>query len=40
MVTAALAKVAVHKKIEDVVCPFEINTIEELLSEINCKKSF
>ena len=38
MVTAVLAKVAVHKKVEGVVCPFEITTIDELLSEINCKE--
>ncbi|MFJ7949987.1 saccharopine dehydrogenase NADP-binding domain-containing protein [Lysinibacillus sp. NPDC096418] len=38
MVTAALAKVAVQKKIEGVVCPFEITNIDELLTEINCIK--
>jgi len=37
MVTAVLAKVTVHKKIEGVVCPFEIIDLNELLSEINCK---
>ncbi|MFJ7735304.1 saccharopine dehydrogenase NADP-binding domain-containing protein [Lysinibacillus sp. NPDC097287] len=38
MVTAALAKVAVHKKIEGVVYPFEITNIDELFAEINCKE--
>lgn len=37
MVTAALAKVTVHKKIKGVVFPFEIIDLDELLSEINCK---
>lgn len=37
MVTAALAKVAIHKKITGVVFPFEITDIDEILSEINSK---
>ncbi|MEG0259063.1 MAG: saccharopine dehydrogenase NADP-binding domain-containing protein [Lysinibacillus sp.] len=37
MVTAALAKIAVHKKIKGVVCPFEITNVEEILAEIDCK---
>lgn len=37
MVAAALAKIAVHKKIKGIVCPFEITDIEEILAEIDCK---
>ncbi|MFJ8260715.1 saccharopine dehydrogenase family protein [Rummeliibacillus sp. NPDC094406] len=37
MVTAVLAKVTVHKKLNGIVFPFEIIDLDELLSEINCK---
>lgn len=37
MVTAALAKITIHKKVKDVVFPFEITNIAEILSVINCK---
>ncbi|WP_397538587.1 saccharopine dehydrogenase family protein [Rummeliibacillus pycnus] len=37
MVTAVLAKIAVHKKLKGLVFPFEIIDLDELLSEINCK---
>lgn len=37
LVTAALAKIAINKKIEGVVLPFEIADLDEILSEIDCK---
>ncbi|MEH7456695.1 saccharopine dehydrogenase NADP-binding domain-containing protein [Bacillus sp. JJ1127] len=37
MVTAALAKIAVNKKITGVVFPSELTSVDEILSEINCK---
>lgn len=38
MVTAALAKIAIHKKFTGVVFPFEITDIDEILTEINCNE--
>ncbi|MFJ8527969.1 hypothetical protein [Bacillus sp. NPDC094106] len=37
MVTAALAKIAVNKKIKGIVFPFELTSVDEILSEMNCK---
>lgn len=36
MITASLAKIASRKNIKGVVCPLEITTLEEILSEIKC----
>lgn len=36
MVTASLAKIAQHKNVKGVVCPFEVTSLDELLSVINC----
>lgn len=36
MVTAALAKIAVDKKIKGMVFPFELTDVDEILSEMNC----
>ena len=37
MVTAALARIAIHKQVKGVVFPFEITNIDEILTEINGK---
>ncbi|GGM41418.1 hypothetical protein GCM10011351_29490 [Paraliobacillus quinghaiensis] len=36
MVTASLAKIALLKKVKGIVCPFELTSLEELLSVMNC----
>ncbi len=36
MVTAALAKIAFQKSVKGIVCPFEITSLDELLTVINC----
>lgn len=38
MMTAALTKLTLEKEVEGIVCPFEITTLDELLSVINCPK--
>lgn len=35
-VTAALAKISLNKKVKGVLCPFEITSLEELISVIDC----
>lgn len=36
MVTAAIAKIALHKNVTGVVSPFDITTVDEVLNIINC----
>ncbi|PAK55040.1 saccharopine dehydrogenase NADP-binding domain-containing protein [Paenibacillus sp. 7541] len=36
IVTASLAKIALHKDVQGVVCPFEMTDLDELLSVMNC----
>ncbi|GAA0328552.1 hypothetical protein GCM10008931_20380 [Oceanobacillus oncorhynchi subsp. oncorhynchi] len=38
MMTAALTKLTLEKEVEGIVCPFEITTLYELLSVMNCSE--